>query len=1023
MIRVKLILNIVISDMRCLKYFILICFINFQSLAQESNPKLIVSPDGHTAKIRSLLFTPKGEMLISISEDKSVRFWDYQSGDEYYSFHVNLQHGPEGMLYAADLSDDGRWLAVGGYHVDEANNFFLIDVSDIENSTEDKKKWSQRKLTIDSTLLHTDIITSIDFSHFGEKLYMATGSADKSVKIWEVNDRDFQHINTINFDGKISSVSFSYDSTRISLAVADGSKYIKIFEDDEVFNSNVIPSIGEKHYYEVNTVQFTPDGKWLVSGGSDQIVNLFTVKGKFHKRLGRLDNSVTSLSISPDSKYVVALSDVTGHGQSFSLPSKEEKKTILQATFEGHDNTVFASAFSPKAKEGSYLVASAGGNDNEILVWNSITGRLSRPIRGNGNAIWQLEFRELSYKKDEQEEVGLQLFISSDNETDAFEQSFNFNELILSEITGEVKTPKSNKNALKQLNEFQLKLQSIVGTIDNDPTTDGRILSFENFQSSGFNKAVIGSDFSLRIVHDEERETSLLGHNGGVRALAVSPDQRFLASAGEDHVIHIWDLDLLVDFPEFIEPFASLFVSRDNEWVLWSPEGYFVSSELGSSFLGWYDGDRINSKFFKVEQFFDLLYRPKEMQESFKEHYAIRDVILESGEKVFQLGQLKQPPAVYIEDIYATTKSGSTPSLIKNDNNVLSSDIQEVTFQVSAYDGGGGIKAIQIYQNGKLAVNDENVRLAEDESELSRSYTLALLPEGNEFKVQAVNFEGTASIAEKENIYYTGKPAAASNLYIFNIGINEYLNPKYKLSYAKNDATALLSKIKERSASIFGEIKEFSLYDKDGLKKNIEETFNKIISEARIQDTFIFYYAGHGTIDEESEDKNFYLVPYDVTTLYGDSDQLQEKGISDEQLKNWLAKIKAQKQLILLDACHSGGAVNAIARRGAVEEKAMFQLARSSGVVLISASNAQQTAAEVNQFKHGLFTYAMLQALDGINLETDKKEGENITLTVNQLKAYIEREVPELSRKYSNSAQYPTGFSTGQDFPIGLIQK
>jgi len=65
----------------------------------------------------------------------------------------------------------------------------------------------------------------------------------------------------------------------------------------------------------------------------------------------------------------------------------------------------------------------------------------------------------------------------------------------------------------------------------------------------------------------------------------------------------------------------------------------------------------------------------------------------------------------------------------------------------------------------------------------------------------------------------------------------------------------------------------------------------------------------------------------------------------------------------------------------------------------------------------------MLQALDGINLETDKKKGENITLTVNQLKAYIERKISELSRKFSNSAQYPTRFSTGHDFPIGLISR
>ena len=43
-------------------------------------------------------------------------------------------------------------------------------------------------------------------------------------------------------------------------------------------------------------------------------------------------------------------------------------------------------------------------------------------------------------------------------------------------------------------------------------------------------------------------------------------------------------------------------------------------------------------------------------------------------------------------------------------------------------------------------------------------------------------------------------------------------------------------------------------------------------------------------------------------------------------------------------------------------------------------------------------------------------------ITVNEMKTYVEERVPELSEQYHGSAQYPTSFSFGQDFPIVLVK-
>ena len=107
---------------------------------------------------------------------------------------------------------------------------------------------------------------------------------------------------------------------------------------------------------------------------------------------------------------------------------------------------------------------------------------------------------------------------------------------------------------------------------------------------------------------------------------------------------------------------------------------------------------------------------------------------------------------------------------------------------------------------------------------------------------------------------------------------------------------------------------------------------------------------------------------------------------------------------------------HAIAMRGAAEEKAIAQLARSTGSHWLTASGSEQFAAEFSQLGHGVFTYALLQGLKGGAANGDKQ------ITVNELKAYLEIQVPELSQKYKGSPQYPASYGYGNDFPIEVIK-
>jgi uncharacterized caspase-like protein len=107
---------------------------------------------------------------------------------------------------------------------------------------------------------------------------------------------------------------------------------------------------------------------------------------------------------------------------------------------------------------------------------------------------------------------------------------------------------------------------------------------------------------------------------------------------------------------------------------------------------------------------------------------------------------------------------------------------------------------------------------------------------------------------------------------------------------------------------------------------------------------------------------------------------------------------------------------DAFSLRGASEEKALAQLARSAGIHLLASTTSQQYASEFKELGHGVFSYVLLKALDGY-ADGSPKDGK---ITVNELKAYLDDQVPEVTARYKGEAQYPVIHSKGQDFPVIL---
>ena len=238
-------------------------------------------------------FSPDGKLLASLFPGPVIRLWDTESGMEIYPIAR-----VSGFPHAITFSTDGRTLAgvfAGGFG---ENYLFLWDVD------------TGHVLHL---IEHTDRFNCLAFSPDGKMI--ATGSADRSVRLWDVE-------------------------------------------------SGVELQSKRRHKDAVNKLAFSPDGKTLASSSMDNVIRIWRVLERLERHeITSLTNNINHLTFSPDSQTLVSASwDGTIH--LWDVFSGKQKFTI-----NGHVNPIESVAFS---HDGNKLVS--GGQDEVMCLWDANTG-------------------------------------------------------------------------------------------------------------------------------------------------------------------------------------------------------------------------------------------------------------------------------------------------------------------------------------------------------------------------------------------------------------------------------------------------------------------------------------------------------------------------------------------------------------------------------------------------------------------------------------------------------------------------
>ncbi|HGJ67480.1 TPA: caspase family protein [bacterium] len=251
------------------------------------------------------------------------------------------------------------------------------------------------------------------------------------------------------------------------------------------------------------------------------------------------------------------------------------------------------------------------------------------------------------------------------------------------------------------------------------------------------------------------------------------------------------------------------------------------------------------------------------------------------------------------------------------------------------------------------------------------------------------------------------------------IGIANYLPSEMfdvqPLKSPVTDVDAIANFLKDKQKGGFKNENVFVLTNNEATKRNILINLNNISMKTTPEDMVIIYFSGHGY--RPAGEDTTYLIPYDYDMI-----DPETTCINFDDLSKKIRKIEANKIILILDACHSGG----IRPKGARSTGTSFGLVekfteafqKAEGRYLLLSSDENEISWETDE--GGIFTQFLLEGLNG---RADTNEDGIVTFS--EVALYVESKVPEYTRAKFPKVQNPVrrGDLGGQvrgDIPLAI---
>lgn len=929
-----------------------------------SEPMLRIDGGMHTASIRRLDVSADGKILVTGSEDKTVRVWSLPDGRLLKTLRLPTAPDDVGKVFAVALSPDAKFVAMGGWDdVDNTSLDYYVYIFD-----------RQTGHLLSRLGPHPQVIDELTFSRDGKRL--AVGMAGQAgIVVWDT--ADWQPVMADDDYGEqVNGIAFSSTG---EMAVTSHDRGLRLYGA----NSELIWRIYGPSNERTEGIAFSPDGSKLAVGYvgtmAVDILDAKTTRLLYQADTTGLDiGDLAAVAWSDDGQTIFAAGDYYTRGgvermQMFAW-SNEGRGERMAVDAAG--NTVMDIRAMP---DGGAALADANGG---FTVYGA-----------KGDIV----LRKTSIAADLRGELGENFTVSEDGARVRFGLGVEGLEPWLFDMAtlrfadspeppGDLKPANVTKLAVENWNSADNPTVS-GAPLELDANETSRALAIEEDGES----LVLGTNWSLR--RYTKKGTPLWSH--AVPAipwgLNITAKDQLLIAAHTDGTIRWYRL---ADGAELL----ALFVNAvDKRWIAWTPTGYYAASPGAEDLIGWHVNRGYDEApdFFPASQFHDRFYRPDIVREVFNT-YDEGAAIKAANAKAKRPDRKEEitdalPPV--IEIVNPGEGTSVTEPLVTLSYRVRTSD-------------GKPADAIEVLIDGRPQGQRGAAIVNEDDSQ---SLDVTIPPRDVEVSLIAKQRDAV-SVPARVKLKWAGPPSEDEikrKLYAVFVGVSDYEKAGLKLSFADDDARDFAASEAAQKGTLYETAEIKLLTDKDASAENIRGALGWLEDKVGPEDVGLLFMAGHGITDAK---QRFYFLP-----VGGDPEDLRSTAIGESEIREAISSL-AGKVLFFIDACHSADSLKGDVAQPDVTAVVNRMARADSGVIMFASSGGNELSLERADWNNGAFTETLLAGLAGA---ADYEKDGNISTA--ELNLWLTTQVKKLTQNRQNAVMLKP--DTVPDFSVARLKQ